>query len=209
MSNFIEIPANKSSITRRKPVFSIGINDANYVTNPTINGKRVACPFYLRWYSMLSRCYSERIHKVRPTYIGCSVCDEWLTFSKFKVWMTKQSWEGSALDKDLIAPGNKIYHPDNCCFVSNSLNSLLNDHAAKRGKWPQGVFFDNTTKNFKAQISYDGERIKLGRYPSPDSAFSVYIKAKIEIILEAANIQTDDRISSGLRHHATLLNSML
>jgi hypothetical protein len=31
MDEFIEIPANKNSLSKRRPVYSIGINDADYL----------------------------------------------------------------------------------------------------------------------------------------------------------------------------------
>lgn len=38
---------------------------------------------YQKWASMLVRCYNEDFHKTNPKYIGCSVCDRWLTLSNF------------------------------------------------------------------------------------------------------------------------------
>ena len=74
---------------------------------------------------MLQRCYSES-HLVRqPTYKGCSVCEEWLTFSNFKSWMEQQDWEGKQLDKDLLVYKNKIYSPETCVFVSSVINSFF------------------------------------------------------------------------------------
>ena len=63
----------------RSLICGVGVNDANYATS----GKRM-CPFYRRWINMLERCYSEKFQEKNPTYRGCSVCEEWLTFSNFK-----------------------------------------------------------------------------------------------------------------------------
>ena len=76
--------ANKSSLSRRKLVYGVGINDADYVVNPTVGGRRVICRFYQSWLCMLTRCYSVKSLKSHPEYVGCSVCDEWLAFSAFK-----------------------------------------------------------------------------------------------------------------------------
>ena len=40
---------------------------------------------YQKWASMLRRCYNEEYHKTKKgkTYIGCTVCDRWLTLSNF------------------------------------------------------------------------------------------------------------------------------
>ena len=50
---------------------------------PTIvKGKR--CPYYDRWKKILNRCYNEDRLSRYPSYNGCKVSNEWLTFSNFK-----------------------------------------------------------------------------------------------------------------------------
>ena len=40
---------------------------------------------YWKWHNMLYRCYNEEYHKTKngKNYIGCTVCDRWLTLSNF------------------------------------------------------------------------------------------------------------------------------
>lgn len=83
---------------RKKPklVYGVGINDADYPTTQRekVNGEwkiTWRCLYYDRWVSMLTRCYSSKCHEKQPTYKGCSVCDEWLTFSNFRKWMEQQT----------------------------------------------------------------------------------------------------------------------
>lgn len=57
-------------------VYGVGINDADYVTQPTVNGGRGSCLFYQTWRSMIERCYSLKRLKKFPSYLGCSVCEE-------------------------------------------------------------------------------------------------------------------------------------
>jgi len=204
-NEFIEIPACKNSIANRHPVFGVGVNDADYHTNLLVRGKKIMCPLYRRWADMLKRCYSLKYQKNQPTYIDCSVCDEWLVFSNFKRWMEKQDWQGKELDKDIINPGNKIYSPENCSFVDRSLNSLLNDRKSARGKYPQGVTWHEHSKKLQARVNYNGKCVHLGYYLTPEGASDAYIKAKVKIILETAKCQTDDRITNGLLLHADLL----
>lgn len=40
-------------------------------------------PEYNDWYAMLTRCYSEKYHKIQPTYKNCDVCHEWHNFQNF------------------------------------------------------------------------------------------------------------------------------
>jgi hypothetical protein len=88
MNEFIEIPANKYSLAKRKLLYGVGINDSNYLTNTTDDsGKAHMCPYYAVWSKMLTRCYSTAFQKKHPTYINCTLHAEWLTFSNFKNWM--------------------------------------------------------------------------------------------------------------------------
>jgi hypothetical protein len=176
---------------KTKLLFGVGINDADYAVKPTINGKEVACPFYLTWKSMLYRCYSEGIRKERPTYIGCSVADEWLLFSKFKLWMVNQCWEGKALDKDILIQGNKVYSPKTCIFVSKPINNLLNKHSSLRGKYPIGVDLRRKKNKYRAKCLAYGKSTHIGHYDTPEEAHEAYKKFKYKHIAEIANQQSE------------------
>lgn len=202
MSDFIEIHASPKRIASRKPIYGYGINDANYY----VINKTGRCPYFSRWYDMLKRCYSEVLHKKRPTYVGCITCEEWLTFSNFKAWMINQVWENNHLDKDIVTPNNKIYSPNNCRFISPELNMLLTDHGAARGEYPQGVNWHKQHKKFQAQINDNGSRKHIGYFEACEAARSAYVKFKTKILLEQASLQKDSQIAAGLRMHAELLN---
>ena len=189
MSEFIEIPASKNSISNRKPIYGIGINDADYIVTYKnyATKKRITCPYYRRWFDMFRRCYSTKYHIKKPTYIDCTVCDEWLVFSKFKSWMIHQDWHVMELDKDLLFPGNKIYGPEFCIFISQELNTLLVDSAASRGQYPLGVNLHKITGKFVSQCSVNGERKHLGLFDSPELASLAYRRYKSAIIIEISN----------------------
>ena len=91
-----------------------------------LKGKHTKC--YLKWRSMISRCYSEYSLKTKPTYKGCVVCEEWHNFQNFAEWFyANYPDDGNDydLDKD-IKSGNrvgKLYSPDHCCFVSSGENT--------------------------------------------------------------------------------------
>jgi len=85
MDNFPKIKATAMSLATRKLAYGVGRNDADYKT--AVNGER--CPYYRRWSSMLNRCYSASYQNMFPTYIGCTVCKDWLTFSHFRAWMVQ------------------------------------------------------------------------------------------------------------------------
>ena len=92
---------------------------------------------YKTWKNMLKRCYSEKLHEKRPTYIGCEVCNEWLNFQNFAKWHEENYYEIEGevthLDKDILNKGNKIYSPDTCIFVPQTINSLFTKRDNDRG----------------------------------------------------------------------------
>lgn len=182
-------------------VFGIGINDADYVVCPIVNGKAVWCRFYRTWVNMLKRCYSEKYQARQPTYIGCSVCDEWLTFSNFKKWMEKQDWEGNQLDKDLLTNGNKVYSPETCVFVDKVTNLFTTDHGAARGEWPIGVYFNKRGGKFQAYCNnpFIKKREHLGFFACPNQAHLTWKKRKHELACQLADLQTDERVAKALR----------
>ena len=200
MTRFIEKPANKQSIDNRKLVCGVGINDADYIVQPKINGKRVTCPYYSSWHSMLARCYSSNYQLMCPTYAGCSVCKEWLLFSNFKSWMTKQSWNGMALDKDILHQGNKVYSPDSCLFISGDINKLLSDRKAKRGRYLIGVDYHKQSKKFRASCSVKGSVRYIGLYETEEMAHDAYKEFKYKIISDIAKEQTEPLRSALLKY---------
>lgn len=185
-------------------VFCVGINDSNYVTQKftKINGKQKLtwiCPYYQTWYSMIRRCYSEVVHKNRPTYIGCSVVDEWKYFMNFRSWMIQQDWEGNHLDKDILVKDNKLYSPDTCVFVSQSVNSFLNSHSGARGDYPIGVHFHKRDKVFTATINNGyGKFLHLGYFNCPEIAHQAWLTKKREIAKIIASEQSNILVAKAL-----------
>lgn len=194
---FIEIPASKKSLVQRKPKHGVGINDARYMVCTHIDGKRSMCPFYMVWKNILKRCYDNKHQLTAKSYVGCSVCPDWIYFSNFKSWMQRQDWRGKDLDKDILVSGNKVYSPETCIFVPKSINNLLTNHAAARGKWPIGVSFDKNTQMFVAQCRNESEKIYLGRFDSPAEAHKIYCKFKSNVV-DGAALKQDGRLKVAL-----------
>lgn len=169
---------NKRKAQIMKLVYGVGINDTSYNIRPTVNGKKVMRPSYRKWLDMLGRCYSDKVQERQPTYIGCSVTKEWLTFSVFATWFKENYVEGYSLDKDIKSKGNKVYGPEMCIFTPKCINNLLTDHRAARGAYPQGVYLHKPTNKFVAKISIDSKVNHLGYFATPELASKAYIKAK-------------------------------
>jgi len=188
---------------KSKLVHGVGINDADYAVQPVgPDGKRLKCPYYSVWINMLERAYSPKWHAKHPTYTGVTVCEEWHSFMAFRAWMMTQDWEGKQLDKDIIVPGNKVYSPATCAFVSSQINSLLTDCAAARGEFPVGVSWIKSKKKFLAGISENGKMRNLGYFATPEAAHLAWCKAKVRIVRTAARECDDPRVSAGLLRHS-------
>ena len=186
---------------KRKLVCGVGVNDATYPVSVYEGGKKVwRCPFYSRWCHMLHRVYSESYLRKKPSYIGCSVCDEWLTFSNFKAWMEAQDWEGKHLDKDILHPGNKIYSPNTCCFVDSILNTFITESDKMRGELPIGVSKCGGRRGFMACCSNPdtGKNKTLGRFETPEEAHEEWRKEKLRIARILASRQTDPRVAKAI-----------
>lgn len=178
-------------------VYGVGINDADYVTQPYgPDGKRTICPFYRCWKNLLLRCYTDR----DPTYHDCTVSEEWFYFSTFKSWMEIQDWKGKELDKDLLVKGNRIYSPETCLFVTHEVNCFILHEDAPRGPWPLGVHYNQPIEKFVAAIGVgNGKRKHLGCFETPEEASDFYLATKKQMALDLADRQTCERTSEALR----------
>lgn len=199
---FIELPATKRSMSLRRPIAGVGINDAKYITTPRIRGKQIVCPYYRVWAHMIARCYSKTIHDKYPTYRDCSVCDDWLIFSNFKAWMMEQDWQGKALDKDILKRGNRIYSSENCIFVVAELNGLIIQPPRKNSALPEGVSIHKRTGKYMAYCTFNGKPIYRSLTSDITEAVSWYRETKKTEIERIANLQSDIKIREALHAHA-------
>lgn len=162
-------------------IYGIGINNSDYPVSK--------CPFYKKWSDMLRRCYSEKFQHKQPAYKGCAVCDEWLLFSNFRDWMSCQNWKGKQLDKDLLLPGNKLYSPDRCLFVSREINNLFT--GSPKGR-KTGVFQCKERGKYVAYCNLYGKTKYLGRFLEEREAKEEYRKCKKAYVLEIAEKNIED-----------------
>ena len=176
-------------------VYSWGINDANYVVQPIINGKQVWCPFYRTWCGMIERCHSTKWRKRWPTYVGCEIVTDWKHFMNFRSWKETQDWENNHLDKDFLGSKN-LYSPETCCFVEPWLNSLFLDCGATRGKWPIGV--SKYSNKFQARLSVNGKLVYLGYFGTPQEAHETYKQAKREYVTKKMRDYPDQRVKDAV-----------
>lgn len=200
---FNEVVASARSFSLRKLLRGVGINDAWYETQSRAGGVHIECPYYSTWRGLLTRVYSEKYQKKRPTYKDTAVCKEWLTFSNFKRWMVKQDWHGKHLDKDILVQGNLLYSPETCCFVPLYLNNLLVSPRSEKSEYPTGVSYCKDRDKFCAYISCNTKHKNLGRYNTVQEAYSIYKGAKegfVKMSAEAAllNGEIDNKVYRAL-----------
>lgn len=156
-------------------VYGVGVNDLLY---------NRGTPSYQAWCSMLQRCYSTKYQNRKDTYVGCSVCEEWLIFSNFKRWFDSDEngyKDGYQLDKDIIIKGNKVYSPSTCCIVPHAINVLLTNRKKYRGNFPIGV---RKTINGRFVARARVGKRHVGVYDTPQEAFCAYKVAKEQYIKE-------------------------
>lgn len=205
-STFIEIPAIKRNISKRKRIYGIGINDVTYQIRPTIDGNEMICPFYAVWTNMLARCYCKQNQKRHPTYFGCTVSDDWFIFSNFKHWMQSQDWKDKELDKDLLIKGNKHYSSNTCVFISKRVNNLLNTQKTQRGKYKLGVSWNKKAKGFEAQCRNGITKVYLGIHGTEQDAHKIYCTYKANLIIDLAKEEIDLRIVNALIERANSIH---
>ncbi len=164
----------------RKLVCGIGITD----TTTRENGKILKS--YNTWTHVINRCYSVKVQIKNPTYIGCSVCKEWLTFSNFKTWFDQNYISGYQLDKDILNRGNKEYSPINCRFVPSQINTILTDCGAARGKYQQGVVWNKKVQKYQARCAIFNKLTHLGYFDTEIEAFNAYKEFKEAHIKQTA-----------------------
>lgn len=186
----MEKKKTKFRSNKEKAVHGVGTNDADY----HVEVKGVFCPYYLKWKTMLARCYTKRYQAHNKTYVGTFVCDEWLTFSNFKSWMEQQDWEGKHLDKDLLGNG-KIYSPETCCFLPPKVNYFLT--ANPSGKYMYGV--NKSYNKYLSRITnpITGKRFIIGTFNCEMAAHIAYKIKKLEYA-KALAVGLEPRLAEAL-----------
>ena len=195
---------------RKSPVIGVGINDYHEpISFIDKEGNRKNLPAYNHWRNIFIRCYAAGKREL-PTYEGCTICEEWKYFSKFKTWFDTQTYEeGYHLDKDLLVYQNKIYSPNTCILLPQTINKFMTKRQNSRGLYPLGVSYKHESEDminklhncYSASTSGGSNRKSkwLGSFDNVKDAHRAWQLAKIERAEVLKKEQTDIRIIAGLQ----------
>lgn len=194
-----------------KLVYGVGTSDKGKHL-AWFNGRKTKA--YNAWSNMLQRCYSQKELERYPTYIGCSVCNEWLSFQSFAEWYElNHPKDGGSydLDKDLKVLGNKVYSPDTCLFVSQQVNKFTIDCGASRGMFLIGVVWNLRDEKFQAgcRNPFTKKLESLGRFTSELKAHLAWRKRKSELAYELAIIQDNPEVRDAILNWKLALDNNL
>lgn len=137
---------------------------------------------YKVYHGIKSRCNNDDANSY---YENTKMCDFWLENPfEFVKWYLYNFYEvgdeSMAVDKDLFSDeDNKIYSPETCCIIPQSLNTMLcncKKHKISDSELPIGVRFNAKTGKYYAEITFMGETdaIKLSEFNTPEEAFNEY-----------------------------------
>lgn len=161
---------------------------------------------YRAWKSMLVRCFCPILKSKYPTYLDCTVCEDWLDFQVFAEWyINQENWEEYDLDKDLLIKGNKHYSPETCLLLPKFINTTLAGGGNSGKVLPKGVGKYNNTGRYMARH----KGTTLGVYDTTTEAFSVYKAVREKYIKEVANKykdQIDSRAYEALMKYEVNIN---
>lgn len=176
---FPYIAATDKDLRRRGRIAGVGVNDAPYLVQPIIEGKKKVCPFYQTWASMLWRL------KRRKAYADTTVCEEWHYFMCFREWAQAKTWRGRVLDKDLLSGNNKVYSPETCVFILPATNSLISGLP--------DVFYTRGVDKHQGRWRALCGRKYLGHYDTEQEAVEVRCRAQAARLAIAATMERDPR----------------
>ena len=142
-------------------------------------------PEYRLWVNMLRRCYEQNPKFTESTYLKVFVCDSWQNFQIFAEWCSQNRYfnVGYSLDKDLLSKGDKVYSPETCCFIPQSINTAISNRKGKTG-----VFYRGDRGKYSSYINKFGKRFYLGSYEDISCAEYCYRKQKESYMKQLADL---------------------
>jgi hypothetical protein len=136
---------------------------------------------YQVWINMLKRCYCSKHQENNPSYIGCTVDEEWHNFQEFAEWYhnhPNSKWEGYQIDKDILIPNNKIYSSQNCTLVPALLNNIVGSGKDEGGRG-YGVR-KRKSGRYEVRVRRFGKEHHVGTFDTYEEAHLAHLKARTD-----------------------------
>lgn len=186
MKNVVEVAGAVKGNKRVRVVtkkYKTRINGVCGVATNDCNVKNSNDSIYQTWFNMVARCYQPNAKKRNPEYKGCTVSDEWLTYSNFENWYNSQLnkldvADGKlVIDKDLLVEGNKVYSESTCVLLTPKVNSFLTNKKKTNKSGYTGVVEVEGNK-YVAQCKIGGKTTYLGKFNTAIEANFAYSFAR-------------------------------
>ena len=133
-------------------------------------------------------------------YKDCTLHPDWLYLSNFDKWIRSwDNYENKYVDKDIKYPGNRMYGPDTCIMVSQSVNTFFVDPRKRTNNLPQGVYHHRSTPKYRSLSRFDGKQRYCGLHKTIESAYEAFRGMKfdqLQILIERENCPTVKEILS-------------
>lgn len=188
--------ANKSDILRGKvkdPYRKYLFNEGFYGEGPFSSKKNPAD--YIRWFSMIRRCYDKANSNYLENYHRVSVEDYFKNFQNFCFWSEAEpgsKLKGWQLDKDVLSRGKLTYSRDTCCFLPKVLNLAVIAHRVDED-FKYGTYLDKKLNKYVMRVPQEGKSHKYyGLYETFEEAKEVYIEQKSAYVRKLAEIYKEE-----------------
>lgn len=133
---------------------------------------------------MLQRCYTDMKGKYAAYYGIVKVCEEWLNFQNFAEWYESHYYnipnERLHIDKDIKSSGCKLYSPDTCILIPQSINEVVRDNYRKKKDFDLPLTIRRCNNGYRVKFRKEN----LGVYKTIDECVNKYNNRKVEYIKE-------------------------
>ena len=138
---------------------------------------------FIKWKNMIQRCYNDKVHQLKPYYIGKNVCIEWQNYQNFKIWFDAHYIPGikADLDKDLLCKESNMYSPETCVFMTHFLNTVFEDRRGIKSN-----IIQNDDGTYSVSMNVLSKRIDLGVFDSEEEALRGFIDGRADYICNLA-----------------------